>query len=324
MGFRLLLLKNLELPDMAGMVDSWPARLHDMIPDMEIHVANDTAEAAPVIDKVDAAYGKIEADIFTRAGDLRWLQSPHAGPDPTFYHQALIDSDVIVTNMRGIFSDHISAHILAFLLTFARGMHTYREQQAQGLWKSGAPTVHLPDATVVMVGVGGIGAETARICAAFGMTVIGIDPRVTDAPPGVGRLVSPDQLGSVLPEADFVVVTAPETPQTRGLFDAGKFALMKATAFFINIGRGATVVLDDLDTALRDGSIAGAALDVFQVEPLPTEHPLWTAPSMLITPHVATVGPYLNDRRTKVFLDNCLRFDRGETLANVVDKRNWF
>ena len=103
-----------------------------------------------------------------------------------------------------------------------------------------------------------------------------------------------------------------------------KFARTKGTAFFINIGRGATVVLDDLDTALRAGTIAGAALDVFEIEPLPQDHPLWDAPGMVITPHVATAGPYLDDRRTALFLDNCRRFDAGLELRNVVDKANWF
>jgi len=229
-----------------------------------------------------------------------------------------------VTNMRGIFSDHISAHILAFLLAFARGLHVYLDRQRARLWRPGAPTVFLPESTAVIVGVGAIGAECARLCAELGMTVIGVDPRVESAPKGVARLVRPEALDSVLPEGDFVVVTAPETPATRRLFDAARFRLMKAGAFFINIGRGATVVLDDLNAALRAGRIAGAALDVFQVEPLPADHPLWDAPGMLITPHVATAGPYLNDRRTELFLDNCRRFDAGQPLRNVVDKASWF
>ena len=99
---------------------------------------------------------------------------------------------------------------------------------------------------------------------------------------------------------------------------------MKASAFFINIGRGATVVLDDLNEALRHGELAGAGLDVFQVEPLPSDHPLWSAPGVLITPHAAGVGPYLDDRRTDLFVDNCIRFDQERPLRNVVDKERWF
>lgn len=324
MGFRLLLLTNLETDDSRAMVAAWPDAVRDAIPGMEVHLADTNEAAMAVIGAVDAAYGKLEPDLFAAAGNLKWLQSPQAGPDPSFYHQALIDSDVVVTNMRGIYSDHIGAHIMAFVLGFSRGLPTYHAQQADRVWRPGAPTTYLPEATALIVGVGGIGAETARLCAAFNMTVIGVDPRTTKPPAGMTRLVGAEALDEVLPEADFVIVTAPETPETQGLFDAGKFALMKDTAIFINIGRGATVVLDDLNTALRAGTIAGAALDVFEIEPLPVDHALWDAPGTVITPHVATVGPYLNDRRTDVFLDNCRRFDEGRPLRNVVDKRLWF
>ena len=140
----------------------------------------------------------------------------------------------------------------------------------------------------------------------------------------MAELHRPEALLEVLPRADFVLVTVPETPETQGMFTRMQFQAMKETAFFINIGRGATTVLDDLVKALRLGEIAGAGLDVFQVEPLPPGHPLWTTPGMLITPHVAGVGPYLDDRRTELFVDNCKRFNEGRPLRNVVDKANWF
>ena len=154
--------------------------------------------------------------------------------------------------------------------------------------------------------------------------MIGVDARLETAPDGVAELHGPDGLDAVLPRADAVVLTVPETPATQGFFDAAKFALMKSSAFFINIGRGATVRLDDLDQALRSGAIAAAALDVFEIEPLPENHPLWDAPGMLITPHVAAAGPYTDERRWQLFLDNCRRFDAGRPLVNLVDKANWF
>jgi phosphoglycerate dehydrogenase-like enzyme len=235
-----------------------------------------------------------------------------------------VASDVVVTNMRGIFNDHISAHILAIVLAFARGLPRYWTQQARREWATGAPTFYLPECTAVILGVGGIGAETARLCAEFGMRVIGVDPRVESPPTGVAELVRPERMNDVLPRGDFVIVTVPETPATRGMFDSAFFARMKQGAVFINIGRGATVKLADLDAALRSGHLAGAGLDVFEREPLPADHPLWDAPGMLITPHVAADGPYLDDRRAEVFLDNCRRFHDGRPLRNVVDKANWF
>ena len=226
--------------------------------------------------------------------------------------------------MRGIFSDHISAHIMAYVLSFARGLHVYRDRQRNGEWTKGYDAVHLPESTAVIVGVGGIGAETARLCAEFGMTVVGVDARVTEPPPGVSELCTPDALEEVIPRADFLIVTVPETPSTQGLFNRSTLQGMKSSAYFINIGRGATTNLADLAELLESGEIAGAALDVYEVEPLPSEHPLWGLPNVILTPHVAADGPYIDDRRTEVFVDNCVRFSEGRPLRNVVDKAQWF
>jgi phosphoglycerate dehydrogenase-like enzyme len=187
-----------------------------------------------------------------------------------------------------------------------------------------AGVIHLPEATALVVGVGGIGAEAARLAAAFGMRVIGVDARRREAPPGVAELHGAAALDALLPRADFVILTVPHTPATEGLMHRARFQRMKRTAFFINIGRGMTAHLDDLASALEAGEIAGAGLDVFEQEPLPADHPLWTMPGVLITPHTAGFGPYLDDRRYDILLDNSRRFLRGLPLRNVVDKSSWF
>ena len=304
--------------------EHWPERLRQEIPDIDVHLCPTVGEAMEVIGDADAAFGDIVPELLERAGSLRWIACPQAGPTAGYYHEALIDSEVVVTNTREIYNDHISAHIMALLLGFARGLQVYIPQQVEGVWRQGYETVYLPEATVAVVGVGGIGGETARLCSEFGMTVLGVDPRLPEPPQGVSELYRPEELLQVLPRADFVAVTVPETPETQGMFTMTQFQAMKKSAFFINIGRGATVVLDDLVDALRTGEIAGAGLDVFQVEPLPAGHPLWSTPGVLITPHVAGDGPYLDDRRTELFVDNCKRFNDSQPLRNVVDKANWF
>lgn len=325
MGFRLLFLHpGGDGQGESGLTSSWLERLKAAVPDVTVDVCLSVEEATKVVAEADAAFGNIVPELFARATKLRWIAGPQAGPRAGYYHQALIDSDVVVTNVRGVYSDHISAHIMAFVLTFARGLHRYIPQQLQRDWRPGVETVHLPEATAVILGVGGIGAETARLCSALGMKVIGVDARLREAPPGVAELHPPESLDTLLPSADFVIVTVPETPETQGMFAADRFRLMKPSAYFINIGRGATVVLDDLTSALQNGEIAGAALDVFQTEPLPADHPLWTAPGALITPHVAAAGPDLDERRTELFVDNCVRFNGGRPLRNVVDKARWF
>ena len=278
-----------------------------------------------LIEEADAAFGNIVPEVYARARKLQWIACPQAGPTAGYYHKALIEGAVVVTNVRGIYNDYIGAHIMAFVLGFARGLPGYYRNQMESRWQPAGGDVYLPESTAVVVGVGGIGGEAARLLAEFGATVIGVDARITEAPAGVATLHGPDALHEALPKGDFVIVTVPETPATQGMFGAEQFRLMKSSAYFINIGRGATVKLADLNAALRGGEIAGAALDVFETEPLPADHPLWTAPGMVITPHVAAAsGPNLEERRAELFLDNCVRFNEGRPLRNVVDKANWF
>ena len=322
MSFKLLILD--EGSPERGRINEWSGILRDRIPGIQVNVATSAGEAMEMIGEVDAAFGNIVPEVFERRGNLRWIACPQAGPRAGYYHQDLVDSDVVVTNTRDIYNDHISNHIMSYVLAFARGLHVYIRQQVESEWRPGYEIVNLPDATAVVVGVGGIGGETARLCSEFGMHVIGVDPRVEAPPQGVSELATPEGLDSVLPRADFVIVTVPETPETQRLFTLDRFEKMKSSGYFINIGRGATVVLDDLVAALEAGEIRGAALDVFEVEPLPSDHALWKMPNVIITPHCAGAGPYLDDRRTELFIENCVRFSEGLELKNVVDKTNWF
>jgi phosphoglycerate dehydrogenase-like enzyme len=156
------------------------------------------------------------------------------------------------------------------------------------------------------------------------MRVIGVDPRWEYEQPFVEKH-QPAELDALLPEADFVIVAMPHTPETEGLWNAQRFALMKPTAYFINIGRGMTTKLDDLVTALENGTIAGCGLDVFEVEPLPAEHKLWTLPNVLLTPHVASKdAENIEERQFQILLDNARRFAAGEPLRNVVNKALWY
>lgn len=306
---------------------AWAAAVRLAVPHMEVLAPESVDEARQHMRDADAAFGTLPADVLQHAPKLRWLQAPAIAPPAGYYSPELVAHPVQVTNFRGIFNEHIAAHIMAFVLAFARGLHYYIPQQLRHEY---APrpldtgVVHLPGSTALIVGVGGIGGEGARLCAAFGMHVIGTDARQTEAPPGMAELHRPAALDELLPRADWVILTIPHTPETEGLFNAERFGRMKRSAFFINIGRGMTTRLDDLVAALHSGTISGAALDVFEQEPLPSDHPLWSAPNVLITPHTAGFGPYLDDRRRDIIIDNARRFVNGEPLRNVVDKTHWF
>jgi phosphoglycerate dehydrogenase-like enzyme len=156
------------------------------------------------------------------------------------------------------------------------------------------------------------------------MTVLGVDPRPEYDVTGV-EIHPVADLDTLLPRADFVIVTTPHTPETEGMWHAQRFRRMKRTAYFINVGRGKTTRLEDLADALEHGIIAGCGLDVFEVEPLPADHRLWTLPNVLLTPHIAVRdAENIPERRFQVLFDNARRFAAGEPLRNVVDKAAWY
>ena len=258
---------------------------------------------------------------------MRWLQSPAAGPAAGFYYPALIEHPVVICNPRGIYNDHIAQHIMMFVLALARGLPYYMDAQREGIWDNNACKsgyIDLTQATALIVGVGGIGHETARLCAEFGMKVLGVDARWEYDVPYVEKH-EPTELDSLLPLADFVIVTTPHTPETEGMWHKDRFALMKKTAYFINIGRGKTTILADLIEALDQGTIAGCGLDVFEVEPLPAESPLWKMQNVLLTPHIAVKdAENISERHFEVFLENARRFAEGEPSQNVVNKAMWY
>lgn len=319
--------KFVMLPPQSEVTRGWGRGLAEAMPEVRVVIAEDQATAEREIVDAEAAFGRLPREVLAKAKRLRWLQAPQIAPPAGYYYPELIEHSLTVTNFREIFNDHISAHIMAFVLAFARGLHVFIPQQLRREWKKSRENslvVHLPEATALIVGVGGIGAETARLAAAFGMTVLATDARRTAPPPGVAELHKPEALDALLPRADFVILTVPHTPATEGFMNRARFQRMKRSAFFINIGRGMTTKLDDLVAALNAGEIAGAGLDVFEQEPLPADHPLWTMPNVLLTPHTAGWGPYLDDRRYQIMIDNCRAFLDGKPLRNVVDKASWF
>jgi phosphoglycerate dehydrogenase-like enzyme len=322
-----MLTQFLMLPPQNDKTREWGARLAADLPELEVIIAENTALAEQAIAAAESAFGTISPALLRQARRLKWLQAPQAAPPAGYYYPELIAHPVEITNFREIYNDHIGTHVMAFVLAFARGLQRYIPQQLRREWKKpeqNEGVVHLPEATALIVGVGGIGGEIARLASAFGMRVIGVDERRREPPPGCAELHRGDELDALLPQADFVILTVPHTPETEGFMNRARFQQMKKTAFFINIGRGMTTRLDDLAAAIEAGEIAGAGLDVFEQEPLPADHKLWTLPGVLMTPHTAGYGPYLDERRYAIILDNCRRFLAGQPLRNRVDKARWF
>ncbi len=305
-----------------------------------VNAANDDVAEAEIAD-ADALFGYLTPRLLKAAKRLRWAQSPTASMEKYLYPE-LVASPVVVTNMRGIFSDVIADHVFGYILCFAKNFHIYLRQQLRGEWRmlgrdpgelpgyGGPGEVHpsdraaitLGDCTLGIVGLGGIGLAIAERGIAFGMRVLSVDPKAQDAPVGCA-IYRPNDLPEMLKLSDFVVIAAPHTPETYKLFNRERIRQMKKNAYLINIGRGVIVDLADLTAALQAGEIAGAGLDVFETEPLPAGHPLWAMENVIITPHCAAASPRVPERHLETLLRNLKRFAKGQALLNVVDKRMW-
>lgn len=301
----------------------WNEAIRDAARPAEVVTAADEAEARDRIGECEGFVGYITPALLAAAPKLRWIQAPLAGLE-NYMFSALIESPVVLSNMRGIYSDVIADHVLGLILGLAHRFDYYARKQAERIWD---PTerefVHLAGQTLGILGLGGIGSEIARRGAVLGMRVVAVDLLRQDRPVEDAELWGVDRFQDLLAQSDFLVISAPLTPSSDHLFDQSAFARMKPTSYLINIGRGKIVSLGALVEALQSGKIAGAGLDVFEVEPLPADNPLWTMPNVIITPHVAARSPQIEGRRLAVIRDNVRRFVAGEPVTNVVNKPAW-
>src|SRR6266508_2341065 len=298
------------------------AQIRAAAPDMRVVMTTDQAEVEPLLGEIAIAAGWFPHDLLPRARRLRWLQEWGAGVDWLLRHPEVAELDFTLTNASGVHAIPISEQILSYLLAFARRLPAAVRAQERRAWQ--APRrdqlFELAGKTMLLVGVGAIGARTAAIAAALGMRVLGIRRNPAGALPGVEAIYGPDRLYDFLPEADCVVLTVPLSRATQGMIGERELRAMKPTSYLINIGRGGTLQQLALIQALREGWIAGAGLDVFEQEPLPATSPLWEMDNVIITAHYAGLTPAYDQRALAIFLDNLRRYRAGEPLQNVVDK----
>lgn len=258
-------------------------------------------------------------DLPELAPNLRWLQATSAGIGQ-FVKRMGYDvrmPSTLFTTASGVHSAPLAEFCLMSILNHYRGLAHLQECQRAHHWERFA-TTDLQGKTVGIIGLGKIGAEVARLCAAFGMTVIGV--KNTPSPVAhVDQIFAPHELPTLLPQMDVAIMIVPHTPASEKMVGAPEFATMKDGAFFINIGRGSTVDEAALIAALQSGKLGGAALDVFEEEPLPTDSPLWDMANVLICPHSASTSDRENARITDLFCDNLRRYLDGRPLRNVLD-----
>jgi len=293
----------------------------------ELVTVRDDATFADAVDAADVVFAwDARRRWLERLGDaprLRWLQAASDGVDHMLVPSLVARTDVVVTNARGIFEAPIAEWVLGAILAMVTGLHRSIADQAARRWTVGRRTQRLDGTHLLVVGPGPIGRETAARARALGMTV-GAVGRTARLDPVLGDVVGREGVRDALARADVVLDALPLTPETRGMFDADAFGAMRLGARFLNVGRGETVVEAALVDALRSGHLGGAALDVFETEPLPTGSPLWSLPNVIVSPHISGDVEGYEEQTVALFLDNLDRFIRGEPLRNLVDVRAGF
>jgi phosphoglycerate dehydrogenase-like enzyme len=300
--------------------------LLDQLPPETHIVTGDSEEAfasAPDPDVVFIGIGQggLMQRLWPRAQKAKWVHSIAAGLENVLFPE-LVESPVPMTNAKGVFARSLGEFTIAAALYFAKDFRRMIKSQEGGVWDP-FDVEELTGKTLGIVGYGGIGREAAKRAVAMGMHVLALrrNPVLTGGDPLVKRSHGPEEINDLLAHSDYVLISAPNTANTRGLIGEDQLRHMKKTAVLINVGRGPVVVEAALIRALEEGWIKGAALDVFDVEPLPDGHPFYRLPNVLLSPHCADHTPGWIEESMQFFVDNFLRFHQGKSLHNLVDKR---
>lgn len=313
----------------ANLTPEMVKELATIAPNVRIVEARGSAVAKEIVD-ADALVGiPLTPELLKQAGRLKWMHIASAGVEAhgsqVGLFPALIESDVVVTNAKNIYGPQIADHAFAFLLALTRRLNVTLPRQNLEEWPPGrSGMVELDGKTAVVIGIGGIGGNIAQRAHGFGMKVIGVDVRDIPTSNTVQRVVPPDMLDAVLPEADVVFVAVPHTKKSEGMMGAREFELMKQGSYFIAVSRGKIYDHAALVKALDSRRLAGAGLDATDPEPLPKGHPLWKFPNVVITPHTSGGSDNLDRRLNYLVKENIRRFGAGLPLLNVVDKRAGF
>ena len=286
--------------------------------------SSDLEHAHEYIDKVDilVPWGYMDIrPLYLQAQNLKWIHALSAGVENLIFPE-IQDGSTILTNSKGIHGIPVSEHVFALMLAFTRGLNLLVRQQAIKKWRR-VSTDEIHEKTIGIVGLGSIGREIAKRAKGLGLDVVATKREMTTEI-FVDKLYTPDQLEEMLSICDFVVVALPLIDETKELIRLQHFQAMKRTAYFFNISRGAVICQSDMITALEQGLIQGAGLDVFEQEPLTDDSPLWEMPNVIITPHIAALSPYYLDRAIKLFIDNLARFTQGKEMLNIIDKQKGY
>ncbi len=306
---------------MSPLDDALLERLRGCVPSAEFLIAGDMDEALDLVRDADAAYDFCSPGLIDAGPRLRWIQVSGAGIE-RYPLQEMRERGITFTNAKGIYGIQLADHTLALILAFSRQLLFLFCAQQKRVWESrrNYPPGELAGQTLLVVGLGGTGLETARRAAGFGLRILSTRRRDDLPKPEFVEAVYPSEgYRELLPEADWVAVCLPLTSETRDMFHDAEFDRMARTAYIVCVTRGGIINTDALVRALDAGKIAGAGLDVTDPEPLPADHPLWAKENVIITPHASGHSPHAGPRMNDLLCENVRRFCEGRDILNVVD-----
>lgn len=303
--------------------DEQKTQLQSLVPDWPITYSPFGDITADMIAKANIIIGNVPLEFLTETPALKWVQLFSSGAAE---YGDVLEEEILLTCATGAYGTVVGEHSLALLLALMKHLPVYVTQKAEGIWKKASPARVVAGSTILVVGTGDLGASFARIVKSMGATVLGCKRTYTESIEGFDALYTIEELDTIIPLADVIVLALPGTESTHHLFNERRLRLMKQDAFLLNVGRGTSIDTEALCDVLNEGHIAAAALDVFEEEPIPEHHRLWDAPRLLVTPHVAggLKAGNTSDRVFAICLENLRRYRDGKPLLHKVNRKTGY
>jgi phosphoglycerate dehydrogenase-like enzyme len=295
------------------------AEIRGIAPEIKFDVVESSSDYSELIKKSEIVFGWPKTDLVKKSENLKWLHLPSAGVDRYANKEIYQNQDIVLTNSSGVYGKPIAEHVFAMIMAHNRNLINYAYDKKEKKWQRKNEIKDFFNSTVGILGLGDIGSTIARRAKAWGAQVLALKRTAAELPDYVDQIYLNKDLNKLLKRSDYVILTLPATPETKGIIGRKEFKRMKNSAFVVNIGRGSLIKQEELVEALEKGWIAGAGLDVTEPEPLPETSRLWEMDNLILTPHTSGFSPTNDQRRFEIFKDNLKHYLNQEELLNQVD-----
>jgi phosphoglycerate dehydrogenase-like enzyme len=295
------------------------AEIRGIAPEIKFDVVESSSDYSELIKKSEIVFGWPKTDLVKKSENLKWLHLPSAGVDRYANKEIYQNQDIVLTNSSGVYGKPIAEHVFAMIMAHNRNLINYAYDKKEKKWQRKNEIKDFFNSTVGILGLGDIGSTIARRAKAWGAQVLALKRTAAELPDYVDQIYLNKDLNKLLKRSDYVILTLPATPETKGIIGRKEFKRMKNSAFVVNIGRGSLIKQEELVEALEKGWIAGAGLDVTEPEPLPETSKLWEMDNLILTPHTSGFSPTNDQRRFEIFKDNLKHYLNQEELLNQVD-----